>query len=252
MPESKNQDDIHTEKRDAHLDERYNSNEDSYSSIHSAQSRLEKNRDVTSRFLDPNAPILTDRHLLRDWWHGILRDYERYSCYAIFLMLPFDKEAIRYLVNFGRELDLISGENCLLIALGKTEFRRSGFDEKAWNTTLEEYISEGYSIKVAQLFDINLLEFPCLVVFQDIRSPNHIVVTLKGLTVDQIATQMRSLFSVIQYASSNKQEPLGAIESHRDKENFLRRGNKIISKIRSFAGKTFEIAIEAWIKAIVK
>ncbi|MEK6575574.1 MAG: hypothetical protein AABZ58_14795, partial [Chloroflexota bacterium] len=53
--------------------------------------------------------------VLRRWWHEIQRLGGRYSCYAIFLVLPSDREAIRYLHEFGKELDLISGEDCLVV-----------------------------------------------------------------------------------------------------------------------------------------
>lgn len=86
-----------------------------------------------------------EKSQLREWWHGILRSYGRYYCYAIFLVLPSDKEALRYLTDFGREIDLISGVNCLVIALGKTEFKRSGFNEETWSELVKEHSSEGYS-----------------------------------------------------------------------------------------------------------
>jgi len=137
-----------------------------------------------------------DKLALREWWHSILRDYGRYSCYAIFLALPSDKEIIRYLIDFGNEIDIISGEDCLVIALGKSEFRRSGFDEKIqqpsiperfsnfleemWSAAIKEQVSKGYSVKVAQLFNIEITKFPCLLIFQDIRSSDHALITLKG------------------------------------------------------------------------
>ncbi len=37
-----------------------------------------------------------DRHSVREWWHEILRNHGHYSCYAIFLTLPSDTEALRY------------------------------------------------------------------------------------------------------------------------------------------------------------
>ena len=122
-----------------------------------------------------------DRHALRDWWQNILRDYDhRYSCSAIFIILPSDKEAIRYLSDFGTEIDIISGDDCLVIVLGKAEFKRSGFDEKmqrptmserltsfleeAWKVAINDHVSKGYSVKIAQLFKVEINQFPCLLV----------------------------------------------------------------------------------------
>lgn len=200
------------------------------------------------------APIPTsgDRYSLREWWHGVVRDHGRYSCYAIFLLLPSDEEALRYLINFGKELDLISGENCAVIALGRTEVRRSGFDKRVWRAIIEGQATEGYSIKVAQLFDITFDKFPCLVVFQDIRSPNHVVVTLKGMTTQEIVETMRSVFSIIQDAVINNDNPLNAIEKRRNSEALSRKGKTIVSELHTLIGKTFETAVEAWIKASIK
>jgi hypothetical protein len=196
-------------------------------------------------------PSPEDRHRLREWWHSVLRDYGRYSCYAIFLTLTSDKELIRYVTEFGCELDLISGDNCLVIALASTGVRLPGFSRSAWEAAMKEYVLEGYSIEVAQLFDISFEGFPCLVVFQDIRSPKHILVRLKGMTAEEIAHRMRSLFSIIQTAVSHKQNPLTVIERHRNEETFREKGRSTISQLRSLAGKTFETAMEACIKAAV-
>lgn len=191
-----------------------------------------------------------DPYSLRKWWHQILRDHGRYSCYAILLVLPLDTEARRYARDFDAELNLISGENCLVIGIGRNDFKRFGFD--TWGRLVDMQVSQGHSLKVAQLFEIDFTQFPCLVVFEDIRSPDHVVITLKGMTTEEIAESMRVIFSIIQKAVSDKKSPLAAIESHRNKESFRRAGQDIVSKIRRFAGRTFEVAIESWIKAVVK
>ncbi len=211
---------------------------------------------------------LKDRHALRKWWHGILRDHGRYSCYAIFLVLPSDKEAIRYLTDFGSELDVISGENCLVIAFGKTEFRRSGFDtdvekgsllgrfssflDDAWNAAVREQISQGYSVKISEIFDVPLTQFPCLLIFEDIRSPKHVVVTLKGLTADEIASQMRAIFAIVQKAIVNKNDVLDALARYQSSEVFRKKGKVIVSHVNGIAAKTFETAMEAWINTLFK
>jgi len=210
-----------------------------------------------------------DRHSLREWWHNILRDYEkRYSCSAIFLVLPSDKETIQYLTEFGNELDIISGDNCLVIAIGKSEFRRSGFDEKIqkpraserftnfldemWNSAIKEHVVNGYSVKIAQLFGIEIDNFPCLLIFKDIRSPQHLLITLKGMTAEEISSRMRHIFSIINKAVSNKVNPLESLSKMQNEETFQKAGKTILSKVSGFAEKTFETAMEAWINASVK
>jgi len=202
--------------------------------------------------MDADRDILNvpDSGSLRAWWHDILRMHRCYSCYAIFLLLPSDKEAVRYLTDFGRELDLISGENCLIIVLSEDESRRVGFDEALWRAAVTEQASGGYSISIARLFEIDFARFPCLILFEDIRSPRHAIVTLRGMTAEEIADRLRKAFSVIQEAVANGKNPVEAIESRRRSDSFQRRGQSIIGGLRSLGEKTFETAVETWIKAI--
>jgi hypothetical protein len=210
-----------------------------------------------------------DRSALRKWWHGILRDYEhRYSCSAMFLILPSDKETIRYLTDFGEELDIISGEDCLVIVLGKSEFRRSGFDNEVQRPSLtkrvtikideirksaiREHVEKGYSVKIAQHFGVELTKFPCLLVFDDIRSPAHVIISLKGMTAEEIAERMRSVFTIIHDAAMKKANPLDELTRQQNSENFKKAGKTILSKVSGITEKTFETAMEAWINVVIK
>jgi hypothetical protein len=197
-------------------------------------------------------PSASDRRSLREWWHSILRNAGRFSCYAIFLVLPSDKEAIRYLSYFGKELDILSGENCLIIALSDTEARCPGVREELWQVAIAEYASRGASAEVARRFSIEFDRFPCLVVFEDIRSPKHTLITLKGMAAEEIAERMRVIFSAIEAAISENTDPVAAIQSLRNNELFVEKGKSIVSELRSIAGKTLEAAMEAWIKAGIK
>jgi hypothetical protein len=190
-------------------------------------------------------------HPLRDWWHTAIREHGYYSCYAILLVLPSDKEAIRYAVDFGRELDLISRGDCLVLVLTDTQVRRSGFDEDLWQVAVLEQAYKGHSQTVADLFGIGFDEFPCLVVFRDIRSPEHILVKLKGMTAEEIADQMRTLFTVVHKAVSSEEDPLEAIERYQKQERVRGRTQAVISQLRSLPGKTLEIAMEAWVNALI-
>ena len=196
-------------------------------------------------------PNPEDRNELRHWWHEILRKHTSYSCFAIFLILPSDKEAIRYLTEFSRELHLVSGENCLVLGMGKTELRYFGFDEQLWRIAIEEQTFEGYSLKVAQLFGMAFSDLPCLILFRDIRSPEHLAVSLKGMKAEDIAEQIRALFFIVNKASADKEDPIKMIERQRNNEQFRKVGSSVISELRNFAGKTFETALEATVKAII-
>jgi hypothetical protein len=217
-------------------------------------------------------PSPKDRAALREWWHGILRYAGRYPCYALFLMLPSDTELIHYLAKFGSELDALSNENCLVIVLDKTNFKPSGFDdsflsgtkdihffnffkrtwEKTWDKIIQNQTLGGYSVTVANTLSINLDEFPCLVIFDDIRTANHVVVALKDMSIEDIARKMRTIFSIINRAASSNENPLTAIQTNRRNEDLLRKKKVIISEVREFAGKTFSSIVQACIEANIK
>lgn len=186
---------------------------------------------------------------VRKWWNRILHEHGHYSCYAFFLLLPSDEEARHYLREFGRELDLLSGEYCLVIGLTKDPIKKSS--PTLW-TTVDREIFDGHSIAASEIFDISFDKFPCLLILEDIFSSDCIIIELRDMTTDEIARKVRLIFSIIKKAVSEKNSPLTAIESHRNKESFLKAGRKIIGEIHSLTGKTFETAIGAWIKTFVK
>ena len=189
---------------------------------------------------------------LRIWWHYILREFRKYPCYAVFLLLPSDKEAIRYLSEFGKELDLLSGKDCLVIAFGKAEVKGPKFDNNTWATVVDEHVSEGISITLSKVFNVEFTQFPCLILFKDIRLPEHVAITLKEYTAENIAKNMRQIFSTINKAVSKNQDPIRALSVLRKTENFQKTGLSIVSEIQSFAGKTLDTAMEAFIKASIQ
>lgn len=200
------------------------------------------------------SPISTPQRLytLREWWHQVLRDHERYRCYAFFLCLPSDRDAIEYVTKYRKELDALSGNNCLIIFLSKVGFRRSGYDKTIWNFAINEHIQEGYSITVANLFKIKYTDFPCLALFGTIHSPKRIVFSFKGLEVDGIARQMREIFTTVQQAVASGKDPVSTLERHQGRERLNKVGLGIFHRLFGFAGKTFEVAMEEWIKASLK
>lgn len=119
-----------------------------------------------------------DLHSLREWWHTILRNYDKYPCFAVFLVLPSDTEAATFLKESGDELNIISGRNCLILLLGTdffyfTDLLKSSdprISSGLWVGATTKHISQGESIQIAELFGIDLTEFPCVVFFNDIRS----------------------------------------------------------------------------------
>jgi hypothetical protein len=189
---------------------------------------------------------------LRHWWHEVLRTYGKYPCYATFLVLPSDQEAIRYLTDFSKELDLLTGERCFLMALSSLGTWASGFDPRAWKIAAAQHAADGYSLRLAQVFDIRFSELPCLLLFEDIRSEKYVTVALKGLAQEQISGLLREVFALVSEAAEAGQSPLEALEANRQREHLRSVGKALISEIRTLAGKSFETAIEATITAFVK
>jgi len=69
---------------------------------------LKKLANHADKKLDNQSIRIEDGFTLREWWHHVIRDYGKYSSYAMFLLLPSDKEAIQYLTEYDKELSLIS------------------------------------------------------------------------------------------------------------------------------------------------
>jgi hypothetical protein len=195
---------------------------------------------------------MRNHFVLREWWFEIQRRFHDYSCYGIFLILPSDKEVSRYLNEFGVELDTISRNNCLIIFLGDGNFQRPDINSKEWQATIRKHITLGGSVKIAQLFEIEYAKFPCLVLFEDIRSDKHIMVHLKDMSAEEVAEKLRIIFSVIQRSIPDKQNPLIALDKYRNNEKLQQTGKSIVTEVRGFAGKTMETVMEAIVKATIK
>lgn len=172
-----------------------------------------------------------------------------YSCYVIPLLLPSDKEAREYMKTYAREIDLMSGRNCLVIGFTKSEIKDSSSD--SWGRIVNRKTHQEYCIKVSELFGIDFVQFPCLVIFENIYSTEYIVITLKSMMVEEISEVMREIFTIIKNAVSENKSPLAALGSRRKKEKFYRDGKTIISELHSI-GRTLEIVVEAWMNIFFK
>jgi len=202
------------------------------------------------QFVPP--PHSLESYPLREWWDEIVRRYGHYPSFATLLALPADEEVIRYQKEFGKELHLITGENCLVITLTELGFMQYGSDDKIIPLAIDEGVSNGYCLKMADLFKIQFDQFPCLILFRDIRSSDHILITLKGLSKEEVAQEMRELFSVVKQAVKEGKDPLKAVESHSRRQEFADKTKATWSSIRTFVGKTLEKAMQALIEVTVK
>ncbi|WKZ52763.1 MAG: hypothetical protein QY329_08475 [Anaerolineales bacterium] len=210
---------------------------------------------------------------IREWWRRMVQGKDSlvgrrdFYCYGIFLAFPSDSEAIRYLIDFGNDAEIASGEDSLIISLSTIEFRQPGFNSRLQRAFEEgqvesmkflrsqmvnDYVFSGYGIQIAKLFEIDIVDFPCLLIFSDIRSPEHFVVSLKGLTAEGIAEHIRTTFSVIHKAKKDKKDFFAALEHHKNATNFQKSGKSILTKVSGVAGKTFETAISVLLNSLSK
>jgi hypothetical protein len=203
---------------------------------------------IASNFIDPS-----QRKQLRDWWHDLLREYDRFYCYGVFLMLEADTEAFKYVTEYALELNQASGKNCAILGLGNISPEKlEEFDKLFWFMTADQQVKEGNSLKIAELFHISLTRFPGLILFRDIRSSEYILVNLRGLKAEEIADKLRGVYQAINQAAQAKADPLEAVHNLRLSDEYRLKKRSIISGIRKIAGQTLETVIEAIIKTIIK
>jgi hypothetical protein len=190
-------------------------------------------------------PAKTDSLTRRTWWHNVLQTHGKYTCCAFVLGLPADTETIKYLTEFGKELDLLSRRNCLVLAVTDTRAITYGVGENEWKGAIHEQVDNGQSLQIAKVFNINFAELPCMVIFRDIRSSEHLIVSLRKMEVDEISQVMRSVFDIIHSANSNKVDPLLELRRHRKKQEFQMMQKSVIGEVRKYLDITFEAAMQA-------
>ena len=193
-----------------------------------------------------------DARSLREWWYEILRNYGKLPCFAVFLVLPSDKVVVKYLQKAGNELNIISGQQCLIIVLGNDYFRTFGLHDEYWIEASANHVTTGESVQVARLFGIDFPDFPCVVFFDDIRSSDFAVVSLKDLQKDDINRVLREVFSIISQNENDSKALIESIQKYTKKQKLREKEGRLKPIVTSFLGKTIETAMEAWIKTLMK
>lgn len=188
---------------------------------------------------------------LRDWWHNILRKHDRYRCYAVFLAFSSDQAVLNYLMLSHDEVDIMSGENCLVLVFNDQGFLSMGPDQKLWEVMLAEHFGKGYSAKFAEIFQVRYDSFPCILFFDDVRSRKYVEMSLKGLNVDEISAAMRSVFTTINQAINEGENPLDALVNAQKKLENQKTGKAIFQAVGQIADHTVKKSIEAIIETIV-
>ena len=189
-------------------------------------------------------PAREDRYALRTWWHDILRQKgRRYACYAFFLGLPGDTELDQYLAVYRSDLELIARGNWLIITVSRPSLQGASY-EMDLSVLIHEDIERGYPLKIAELFEINIKKFPCLVFFTDVRSSRRLVYPLKNLKVEEISEEMRFMLAAIQAAAKENRDPLDALYNQQKQRALLRKGKVLASELGDIAGRTLEKLME--------
>jgi hypothetical protein len=198
-----------------------------------------------------SGPLL-DAKELRNWWHNILRHHGHYKGYLLFLTLPSNEEANRYLRDFGQELHLITGKKVLVIILTDMAILRHDFDKNLLPIAVNNQVMQGHSLKMAEQFGVKIDEFPCMLFFENISSSEHILLTLKQLTSLEIAAYIRNIIDVINAAVKTKSSPSTALKQYLRDMSQVKVTNKIFGALKELPIKTLSVAIETWLKSIIQ
>ncbi len=106
-------------------------------------------------------------------------------------------------------------------------------------------IQKGYSAKIGRLFGLDFTQYPCLVVFKGLDSSEQILITLNGMTAEEIAEKLKSIFSIIQRAVDEYKSPLEALQRNRNNERLKNAGKSLVIGIRYVVDMTFKAMMEA-------
>jgi len=203
-------------------------------------------------------PVDRPPSTLPNWWDGFRKTHDTYVCYAVILTLPNDKEVIDYVQDYAIELDIISGDDCLVMMFRKEGsssipgYHKGKFNVRDWKNIVKKHVHGGYSAILARIFGIEFKDFPCLLLFKEINTTEYTIVSLKGMTSDEIKDVMRSIFTIIASASANSINPIIALNRKKRTKAIGQGGKNIISAVKGVASKTLEAAMEAWINTMLK
>lgn len=207
---------------------------------------LEKNIPINECVCPTCGKEISLNIILRNWWHDILRKTKhQYLCYAFVLLLPSDANALNYYTNYYDEMDLLTGNSCCLLALGYDHFKLGGINGNKWVEYLKNDVSRGYSLHmVEKLFGKGFTDSPCMIFFNDIRSPDHVVVSIKGLTLEEISTKMRQIFSLIKRAEEEHGNVVEMLKKNQINEVNQKNAEIIKEQAIKFGELTFEKVVE--------
>jgi hypothetical protein len=123
------------------------------------------------------------------------------------------------------------------MVLSNRPWKRTAYGSKTWEAVVQR--SMKFSVRFANLLDIPVDRLPCLVLFQDLNSSKHIPIWLNGLTAEEMAEVMRSVFAVIHKAIVKGKNPLIAVKRSQNNKKLKRVVGQVVDSI----GKTLSTLI---------
>lgn len=178
----------------------------------------------------------------QDLWFTLVREQRKYSCYAIFLVLPSDKEAIRYLTEYSSDLHIFSSSNALVMTIGSDGYLHTNIDGKKLSVEIKNYA------KLTRVFDIDYTAIPCMIVFEGLNSPNRMPVMLKGMTAEETSEKMKAIFSIIEKSAREQKSPIVVLQKHKNDEKLRHLGKTVIGT----ASNIFEFTYTTIIQELTK
>ncbi|MBN1439043.1 MAG: hypothetical protein JW929_06495 [Anaerolineales bacterium] len=205
---------------------------------------------------------------IKHWWDSAVVHEGSFSAYAFFLLSSSRDPLAEYLRESGGELTALAGSRCLLLSVDQDDIRRIGTepklqsgesqrnkDEKTniayFKELMKDTVAEGYSARMREYFKIPSADLPGWIFFQGIFSLEHVFLSLAGLTKGEMAPRIERVFSALGRAGSANESILKEFDALREEPVFQKEGTPRISPVRNIAGKTFQIAIELWIKSLL-
>jgi hypothetical protein len=151
-----------------------------------------------------------DRYFNLDYLHTILANEESYDCYAIFLGQPGDKELLKYLTEYQKDIELISSTNWLIISFSKNRFENVD-SVKPLALFIKDDIESGTSYKIAHHFNIDMEKLPCLIIFKDMGTEERAIVEFSDKNAEDIFGTLKTITSIINKSSRRKVNPIQLI-----------------------------------------
>ena len=195
--------------------------------------------------------IYPSRYKVRNWWDKyITEQVDKFPFYAFLLARDVDKEVHKCIKKYSETLDRETGDKCLLmIAMLKDQnirdvsekFTVKENDVAKWQETFESYAKGDIPAKLGWLFGVDTKDFPCLLVFRDLRQWQSIKISLGDMDAKEIIKRITDIMSA---ARGNFKDPYQGIVNLVEDENTDKksgRGHSSVHKQKALLAYTHSL-----------